>query len=250
MKNHSVNQLIRLYLAALVLLFLVPGCSTLDYRSVQTAFKDAAADARGAGQENPLTQGTYQSVANQLTNGYIGKLDPKLQPNAWMLRSICEWELGKTTESRSSAEHGLAAKPEDGSRDHVVLSMMEGLCAEKDIMILYGQKNKKFSQAEYFTQLASDDPVERQYKTVINLLDRVKNTFSDSTPESTTYYYYYHRWRVVQNWREVVFNGIPDSAEETALENANAALGDTFSNVLKDAKARVPTTHWLHGEMQ
>ena len=83
-----------------ILLLCLAACQTskvFNYAAVQKEFNAAKPD--------------YAKIVTQLKDSTILGLDPSLQPGAWLMRGMSEWELGRYEAANSSAIHGLDYMP-------------------------------------------------------------------------------------------------------------------------------------------
>src|SRR5688572_11624075 len=112
------------------------GCSTLQYRSVQSQFENTVrADNERFAMPFTDVASAYQAVADDLSPDYIARLDPKLRPNAWTLRSVSQWRAGESAQAVASSVEGLAeisrlkqqAPQLENGRDSIILTMVPGL---------------------------------------------------------------------------------------------------------------------------
>ena len=107
MKNSHHSFVWRLILT--VALVATAGCSTLQYRAVQSRFQDAVrADNERFNMPFTDVAGVYHAVADDLTADYITRLDAKFRPNAWTLRAVSQWRAGELAQAVESAFGGLA----------------------------------------------------------------------------------------------------------------------------------------------
>ena len=253
-----MKHLISLRKAAVLVVVLpifLMGCQTLDYRSIQSEFEIAAQADNGSytatiTEQSPLTVATYDTVAAKLTDVYIAQLDPKLHPNAYLIRAFCEWRLGKTIDSRMSANKGIQARPERGSRDHVLLVMMKALNNEAEIQKDWFARGKRFDRRDY---IGIPNSIENRYGEVMDGFEDASAQYSFATPESTKYYLSFQKYRVLQNWATIIQSlnkgsqASPDGRllQSTALSGAKQKLKQSLGEAIKEARNAVPETHWL-----
>jgi hypothetical protein len=220
------------------------ACTTLDYRSVQGEFVDAVA-ADNTLSVSPLggneAQGLYRSIHATLTDEYIGKLDARLQANAWLLRAVSAWRLGDFSDARNSAAKGVEKLPDAqrGSRDHVMLAMLDGLIIDSDLLAKYRALEKKVTLDDYRSIFSPD------FETGLKALDNGFKQAGPATPPEVGWYYHYHRWRLIQNWRDVV-NRINDQDKPTATADAESKVGGNLGEAAKAEKKMIPANHPLH----
>ncbi len=234
------------------------GCGTLDYRGVQAQFNEASRQdswrtVSPATETTSTTQTTYADVLAKLTGSYIAKLDPRLQPNAWLLRALSEWRLDELSKAGTSAGKGLSAKPGAGSRDDILLRLVPSLVADRECEIAWRTAGKKLEIAQY-------DHVEpwgfpgytHAYETAFEEWGEAMRAEGPATPSTTKYYMYYQRWRMIRNWGEIINSVEPEGDSDKADAAARKILTpDTesppsLSDVAKAAAAMIPKAHPLH----
>ena len=226
----------------IVMMALVPACSTIEYRDIQGEFVDAVA-ADNAWSVSPFAgnaaEGLYTSIRTQLTDEYIAKLDDRLKPNAWLLRAVSEWRLGEFSDARNSAKRGLASlnEAQKGSRDHVMLAMLDGLIIDSDLRAQY-QANEGIT-LEMYQEVFSPD-----FATALNALDDGYAQAGPATPEEVGWYYHYHRWRLIANWRSVV-NSMDDENRKLAKEDAESQVGGKLRTAMDAERDSIPDNHPL-----
>jgi hypothetical protein len=230
--------------ALVMMLAVVTACGTIQYRDVQGEFVDAVA-ADNAWAVSPLggnaSEGLYSSILVQLTDDYIAKLDDRLEPNAWLLRAVSEWRLGEFSNARSSAKKGRDKLPDNqrGSRDGVMLAMLDGLIIDSDLLARYRQLSD-VTLADY------QDPFSSDFDTALKALDNGFAQAGPATPPEVGWYYHYHRWRLIQNWRTVV-NSIEDDGDRaTAKSDAEGKVGLKLRNAMDAERNKIPEGHPLH----
>jgi hypothetical protein len=222
-----------------------PACSTFQYRQVQSDFEEAVL-AENA-QLNPVidrSEELYREVAGTLTAERIAELDPKLRANAWMVRSFSEWRSGQLTKARDSAKAGLEAKPVANSRDDVLLHLIPALVIDSEVMDAWVNSGRQTDPVEYETSQEGD------FGTAIEKVDEAKGRIGPATPPSTAYYVEYQRWRLLQNWREVIKN-IPDArrAERIAAWSRAKVDGKTLDQAAKESRDAIPNAHFLRQQI-
>lgn len=236
---------------SVVLLALLSGCGTLQYRSLQSDFNEAVVADNGwsvspFGQN--VAESLYTAVREELSDKYIDDLDARLQPNAWMLRAVCAWRTGQYMDAHSAATKGTAALNSEqlGSRDHVMLGMLDGMIVDAELRETYlalpvhGPKDRTLDQAAY------QGVFEAAFATALSSLDASQTLLGKSTPPDVVWYYHSQRWRLLQNWR-VVVNDIDDSTERVSCKgDAKVTLGGTFKDASSAARDAIPSSHPLH----
>jgi hypothetical protein len=235
--------------ALVVLLVTVTACGTIQYRDIQGEFVEAVS-ADNAWSVSPLgasaAEGLYSSILVQLTDEYIAKLDDRLKLNAWLLRAVSEWRLGKFSNARVSVVNGLREKQpnQDHSRDHVMLAMLNGLIIDSDRLPKYqgltsDSPNKTITLGKYESEFSPD------FKTALDALDEGYKQAGPATPQEVGWYYNYHRWRIIQNWRSVVNSIEPQESRESAKNDAQDKLGNKFRKTMDAERDEIPSGHPL-----
>lgn len=211
------------------------GCRVLDYRQVQRDFQ-AAVVADNSGQTFGVG---HDLVLERLTPEYIARLEPRLRPNAWMLRAISSWRTGEYTNATESAQAGLHAlngltnHPNfKGSRDHLILTMVPALVADS--------RNARIGTNALTP--ATYTPIASAYQTAFGHLDEAAQQISPSTPPDALAYLYYQRWRLLQNWLGVI-NELAEPL--AATQKAERLLHQPFDEAIKEARERIPAGHPL-----
>lgn len=222
-----------------------PACTTFEYRQVQGDFEEAVLADNA--QINPIidrSQELYEEVAAELTDERIAKLDPRLRANAWLLRSFSEWRSGQLAEARKSAEQGLEADPVEHSRDDILLHLIPALVIDSEVMTAWGASGRQTDPAEYAASW------EKDFGTALAKVAEAKARIGPATPSSTTYYVEYQRWRILQNWREVI-NSIPDAqrAQRTVARDRAKVDGKALQDAAQESRDAIPATHFLRQQI-
>lgn len=226
--------LVRHSLWLALLLALVTGCSTIQYRGVQGDFERAVrAELEGA--DLPFVD-WYRSVALELTPAYIRQLAPPLQPNAWLLRSLAQWRIQEFEEARESARQGLDAvetlERKDakwaGSRDKILLTMAPGLVKDSELRLRF-LKGGTNDLNQHFADVYQPELI-----AALNEFKSARDLFSDDTANSVVVYWNFQTWRILQNWT-IYCTRLPMNSREAALETAGLAIQTNFSGMLGGA---------------
>lgn len=227
--------------AVAALLFL-SGCTTFAYRNAQRDFNTAvqadnvrsveALGALTASQSEPL----YERVRARLTDRNIGHLDERLRPNAYAIRAVSEWRLGKLEDARNTAAAGLQLPNVGASpRDEIVLRIIPALVIDEQLVTQFRTAGFTVTKRDYDVTYAKD------YATAAAVLGRAAASVKPSMPDSVVYYVALQRWRILQNWR-VIISKIQDGhdAREAARDEAAKALGAPLADEIKRVEDLVP----------
>ena len=239
---------------ALVGLLALASCRTIQYREVQSDF-ERAVQAETARTESPFVD-WYQGIADTLTDDFIGKLDVKLQPNAWMLRGLSEWRSGAYSNANRSASKGLSeierqqktAPNLAAGRDSIVLTMLPGLVQDSQLRDKLRAAGTNDLPADSYR--ANFFP---QFKAVLTQFEMAKEKFAAPTPPAIQHYWNYHLWRALQNWR-FTLGRLPlgEFATKQAYTNANTVIatqfpkltgGTNLTNAIAMSKQALPAGH-------
>ncbi|HAB18639.1 MAG TPA: hypothetical protein DCE44_19630 [Verrucomicrobiales bacterium] len=199
-------------------MLLLSGCQTLSYREIQSDFNQSVqADNSGT----PFTD-QHSTVLQNLTPEYISKLEPKLRPNAWMLRSVSAWRTGSNSLATESSRKGL----EDpnlvpGSRDHVILEMIPALVIDSDLNRRWLDAHRTVSGPEYASTYETEGFVTAWRR----LTGPAAKAINNATPEAVVAYFHYQRWRLILNWAAVIGSVRPRADSVAAQERASTVLG-------------------------
>lgn len=238
---------------ALGLVLVTASCRTLQYREVQSDFERAVA-AETARADSPFVD-WYQGVAGALTDGFIGKLDEKLRPNAWMLRGLSEWRSGSYSNASASAASGLKEIDRQKStapnlthgRDNIVLTMLPGLVQDSQLRDRLQAVGTHLTANRYQTNFLP------QFKAVLTQFGKAKQDFGAPTPPAVKSYWNYQAWRVLQNWSFTLAQLPPgEDATKRAYTEADGIIAAQFStqlggtnmtNAIQVTKERIPPDH-------
>jgi len=223
---------------ALVALSLV-GCPTLGYREVQARFEEAVLADND--QLDPIidrSEALYREVAASLSADEIEGLDEDLRANAWMIRSYSEWRSGQFAEARVSAAQGIAADPVEHSRDDVLLHLIPALVIDSEIMRDWLAADGRTDPDQYAGSQEND------FSTALEKVAESRSRVGVSTPPSTTYYVEFQRWRILQNWRQVI-QGIPDRTARNAARDRAKVDGQPLKDAAQASADAIPATHFL-----
>ncbi len=205
MKAASVHRIPVWLFVALALV--AASCPrTLAYREVQEDFETAVL-TDGAGLDP-------REVAASLDDARIAQLDPKLRANAWLLRAFAEWRSGALADAKASAGRGISAGPVSGSRDDVLLHLLPALLIDTQVMDAWQAGPKTPTLESYRAGPARD------LTTALASLSDAERRIGPATPASTEHYLAYQRWRILQNWREIISHLPSAAARNTARAEA------------------------------
>jgi len=217
----------------LALLAFLCSCGTIAYRQVQGAFAEAVA-ADNSWSVSPFginaAAGLYETVRAELTDDYIANLDKRLQTNAWLLRAVSEWRTGAYLLARQSAAKGSKLVTQQGSRDQVMLMMIDGLVIDSDLRDRFqalpsnGPMDQKVDLAMF------TDPFHREFVIAIEALDNGFAQKGRGGDPDLEWYYRYQRWRLMVNLRSVA-NDVDDIADADPAKDRKQANRDALQAV-------------------
>jgi len=194
---------------------LFAGCKTLEYRQIQNDF-NRSVEADNAG--NPFVS-QHGQVLESLTPDYIRQLDPKLRPNAWMIRSVSAWRAGSNDVATAASRKGLDEPTlVAGSRDHVVLQMIPALVIDSDLNRRWIEGGRTLDASNYVTLYETAGFVQAWRQ----LSGPASQAINAATPEEVVDYFHYQRWRLILNWTAVI---VSIKANEEIVEAQKRACG-------------------------
>jgi hypothetical protein len=220
-----------------ILVVILMGCQTLEYRQVQRDFEAAVR----ADNEGSVFTDLHQGIVAQLTPEYIASLDERLRPNAWLLRAVSAWRSGDFAVARASAQRGLSEpKLVAHSRDDVLMSMIDALVVDSDV-------RQRWLAADRVATAETYSGYERDFKVALEQLAKAGAKISAPTPDSVQAYYHYQRWRILQNWSQVISRIDPKTPDVmlSALDRATAHLGQTPQKAAEVERDMLPADHPL-----
>jgi hypothetical protein len=191
------------------------GCRVLEYREIQRDF-DQAVRTDNAG--TPFSR-MHEDVVERLTTNFISRLDPKLRPNAWMVRAVSAWRAGMGKLAEDSALNGRKeATLVPGSRDDVVLAMIPGLVVDSELQRDWLAAKRVVTQNAYANYQKGFRAALTQFT------EEAEARFNEKTPPDAIAYYHYQRWRIIQNWAAVISSVTPTTARVEAQDKALSFL--------------------------
>lgn len=221
------------------------GCTIFQYRDIQSNFERAVRIDNGES-VSPFTEDNsseaYQSIIDGLSEDRIADLDDRLKANAWLLRSYSAWRIGDLNDARQSASKGLnQGSPGAHSRDKVLLVLIPALLAESETMSYWAAANQKTSPQDY------KETHEKSFELVWDKILAAQLEIGDPTPESVGYYVKYQKWRILQNWRQVIdsFPSGRDDDRRAAKDRARNKVGADLNVAAKQARDKIPENHTL-----
>lgn len=256
--HKSLASLLLIASAILAGCILTPVATTFTYRDIQGEFNQAVqADNQVAVQPftGSVSTSLYEGVNEKLTDEYVASLDARLQPNAWLLRSVAEWRTGDFAEAENSAQKGLDhPNLSESSRDQVALLMIPALVSESFVGKQLRQAPEEISPDDYDETFAGD--LNRASKA----LGMARNAMAEATPVDVQYYFEFQVWRLLQNWN-IIIGKISGEAEqrneirEAALQQlrTDGLIGEEDQSMAKAAgsvEERIPTSHPLNALIQ
>jgi hypothetical protein len=232
-------------------LLILSGCATFAYRDAQQDFNAAVqadnlqtAEALGAltgGQSDLL----YERVRTQLSDAYIEKLDERLRPNAYAIRAVSEWRLGKLEDARKTAATGRQLpNVESSPRDNIVLHMIPALVIDAQLVMQFKKGGSAITSDEYQLRYEQD------YFTAVGLLNNARAALQPSMPASTGYYLAFQRWRLLKNWKVIISKIQEDAGRRQAIARAGAQLGTPLDNEIANTAKLIPDKDPLYALMK
>lgn len=209
----------------------------MEYRQVQRDFQEAVrADNAG----DPFGNG-HENVVALLTPAYIGKLEARLRPNAWMLRAVSAWRSANYRTALQSAEAGRAEPARAaGSRDDVLLRLIPALVVDSEQIAHLRKTNTTLSAAAYRS-------IEAAYSMALDEAGQAQQVMTARTPDDVRAYVAYQRWRLLQHWTAAI--NLLDPTEPGAIlgatEKAKRTLGKTLEEAIRDTRDAIPREHPL-----
>ncbi len=221
-----------------VILALLTSCSVLEYGAIQRQF-NGAVQADQATALSPFVDGRsqYQEILGRLSEDYIRTLDPRLQPNAWMIRGLCAWRTKNFAAARESSRLGLSAGVAEGSRDHIMLLLIPALVFEQDVADRWLLVSDK-TEAEY-------DKLKESMKQAWAVLLTSESSQGPRTPETMKNYISYQKWRMAQNWQAMILavtendGSLERSRKMSSWVAMEGGLGDLPGNVAEVEQEKV-----------
>jgi hypothetical protein len=219
----------------LLIVLLLSSCQSIEYGALQREF-ERAVQVDNELIVSPFTDvaADFSTVLEKLTPEHIEKLDPRLQPNAWVLRGISAWRSGEWRMANDASKNGLDLDPPAGSRDAVLLTMLPGLVFESQTHEKWAALPVK--NEEEYNKLRAD------MSSAWEALVKAGNTVNDATPASTGYYLNYQKWRVAVNWAQMILDASPQTDKRmkmNAWAKIEGQVGETLGTAADKAKAEV-----------
>lgn len=185
------------------------------------------------------SEALYREVAQTLSDTRIAELDPRLQPNAWLLRAVAAWRTGDQAGAVAAATHGLAAPglvPQ--SRDQILLALIPALAIDAELRHRLAQRTSAPSFDEYSNP--TGDRID--FETAVTHLTAAEALIGPATPAAVIHYVAYQRWRVLNNWRYTINRLDQRAARQNAHVAAAAFLHtDNLQTAITAAAEVIPT---------
>ena len=218
------------------------GCGTVEFRRVQSDF-EAAVKADNAASVSPFTEvaDSYAGVLAKLTPAYIAGIEPRLRPNAWMLRAVSAWRSRLPEVARESRRQGLAdPNLAAHSRDAVILRLIPALLIDSDL-----EQRYRLAQGAVSTNAYRE--FEKDFATALGELESARREIAESTPDATRWYVEFQHWRLLQNWRVTLAHLPKDDVEarDRARESASKLVGEELAAAADRHKRAIPPGHEL-----
>ncbi|MCP4007429.1 MAG: hypothetical protein GY725_24875 [bacterium] len=247
-------------LFALTVLVFIAGCSSLGYRATQDKFVRAV-ELDNAAAVSPTSDSAadilYQELYEQLSKETIAKLDSRLRPNAYLIRAYSalgatelEGNLGKASDA---ARAGINAGAIEGSRDRVLLELLDGLVIYEELRANAAKDG--LQQLGGITGDRYDLAYRNAFETARAQYEDALGQARRNTPASTIEYVHYRSWQLLVMWRATIaLINNPDarlaanndasrivdkpSLKEAANEHRNAIPAGAPLRALIDAQTR------------
>ncbi len=146
----------------------------------------------------------YTKVNKELTPEYISEQNEKRRPTAYYMKSYSQLELEDFMNAIKSAEEGLKEpKLLPHSRDKIFLMMLPALAIDKVIEQNWKARNEISSYENYFSDV---DGYEKDFKTIFKEFAKSENEIGEPTSLDVVHRLHYEKWRVIQNWRSIIFS--------------------------------------------
>ncbi|MBM3848269.1 MAG: hypothetical protein FJ405_18530, partial [Verrucomicrobia bacterium] len=187
-----LQPLIPNLLITLALCFIV-GCSTLDHRGLQTRFEEAVrADNERFRIPFVDVESGYRSVASEITPAYVARLNPRLRPNALLLKAVSLWRSGEFAEASATALEGQAEVNRlkatvphiESGRDNVILMMLPGLTED-------ARSRARFSEGGVRDIVEHYDEYVSRFRAAIRGLTEAREKVGAATPTEVVHYWNY-----------------------------------------------------------
>ena len=246
--------------ALLLVGIFLSGCQTVtrtfDYRNVHDEWNRAVATDNvealktpGASTSSDAARG-YELVVAKLGDELISSLDDRLKPNAYALRAMAQWRLGRLREARDTALRGLSLpKVAEAPRDRMVLKIVPALVIDAELVARLNAGDAIVTEADYNATYAKD------FGTAARLLKEAVATTDPATPESIVRFVHTQRWRVLRNWKTAIARtgDLPPKGADVrarAQAAAKSQLGQDLNAEISAEERFVPAADNLRQAME
>jgi hypothetical protein len=146
------------------------------------------------------------------------------------------------TQAHDSAQAGLRAvlPDQEGSRDHIMLSMMDGLIIDSDLHAKYRELGDGSLDLETYNREFGPE-----FATGLAQLDAGYQLAGEATPAEVQWYYRYHRWRMLNNWSSVITKVEPREERISARSGAQSRVGGDLDDAAQREYRQLPGNHPL-----
>lgn len=250
----------RTVLTILLVGVFLAGCQTVtrtfDYRDVHDEWKRAVATDNVDALKTPgsLTSSDaargYESVVAKLDDESIRHLDDRLKPNAYALRAMAQWRLGRLREARDTALKGLnLPNTAEAPRDRMVLRIVPALVIDAELVAKLNAGDSIVTEADYNATYAKD------FGTAVRLLKEAVATADPATPESIVAFVHTQRWRILRNWKTAIARtgALPPGGADVrarAQAAARSQLGQDLNAEISAEERFVPAAGNLRQAME
>lgn len=219
---------------------------SFEYRAIQGDFIEAARIDNQAAVDpvfESSARASYARIAEELSAERIAELDPKLRPNAWVIRSLSLWRAGRYKEAIASADTGSRVEGL-GPRDQVLLALVPALAVDSEAKDDWMAAGRELSSLEAYA------PFQTSFEQAFAQIEKAEQLLGESAAPSTSHYVSYQRWRVLNDWRIVIASIDREAAlselRSAAKESAKSRVGKSLKDAAREAREAIPEPHPLH----
>lgn len=195
---------------------LFSGCVAVDFDGIRRDFEAAvAAEFSGQLKAAPFTD-PYRAVVSAISDTDFSRLEPEELSEAWMMWVVSLWRSGNLQQAQMVAQDALRGSwLAPGSRERVLTRLVEALSHDELIREAWGVRG---SDLALFVER-----YQSQFGAAANGIQTTISEMDSTTPADVRHYVAYQRWRVIQNWRQVL-SGLPGEDSIAAHEESAKAF--------------------------